>query len=54
MPISQAWFRRSNVLLLAVGVAVLALIVSASLWLTAASERYFEQVTAGAPIHNLS
>lgn len=46
MPISQAFFRRSNALLLTIGIAVLVGIVVTSLWLTSASERYFGEVTA--------
>lgn len=46
MPISQVLFRRVNALMLAAGIAVLAAIVGASLWLTAATERNFSEVVA--------
>ncbi|BCB17622.1 CHASE3 domain-containing protein [Bosea sp. ANAM02] len=52
MPISQAFFQRSNALLLAVGIAVLVVIVATSLWLTAASERYFGEVTAARAVRS--
>ena len=54
MPISQAFFRRSNAFLLAVGIAVLVIIVSTSLWLTTASERYFGEVTAARAVRSAS
>ena len=54
MPISQAFFQRSNALLLAVGIAVLVVIVATSLWLTAASERYFGEVTAARAVRSAS
>lgn len=52
MPISQAFFRRSNALLLAIGIAVLVVIVATSLWLTSASERYFGEVTAARAVRS--
>ncbi|SDH31156.1 His Kinase A (phospho-acceptor) domain-containing protein [Bosea robiniae] len=52
MPISQAFFRRSNALLLAIGIAVLVGIVATSLWLTSASERYFGEVTAARAVRS--
>jgi signal transduction histidine kinase len=52
MPISQAFFRRSNALLLAIGIAVLVVIVATSLWLTTASERYFGEVTAARAVRS--
>jgi len=52
MPISQAFFQRSNALLLALGIAVLVVIVATSLWLTAASERYFGEVTAARAVRS--
>lgn len=54
MPISQAFFQRSNALLLAVGIAVLLAIVATSLWLTTASERYFGEVTAARAVRSSS
>ncbi|RYE34763.1 MAG: GHKL domain-containing protein [Hyphomicrobiales bacterium] len=54
MPISQAFFRRSNALLLAIGIAVLVAIVATSLWLTSASERYFGEVTAARAVRSAS
>lgn len=54
MPISQAFFQRSNALLLAVGIAVLVVIVATSLWLTTASERYFGEVTAARAVRSSS
>jgi CHASE3 domain sensor protein len=52
MPISQALFRRSNALLLAIGIAVLVAIVATSLWLTSASECYFGEVTAARAVRS--
>ncbi|WP_293801331.1 ATP-binding protein [uncultured Bosea sp.] len=52
MPISQAFFQRSNALLLAVGIAVLIVIVATSLLLTAANERYFGEVTAARAVRS--
>jgi signal transduction histidine kinase len=52
MPISQAWFRRSNAVFFAVGIAVLLLIVATSLWLTTASERYFAEVTTARAVRS--
>lgn len=52
MPISQAFFQRSNALLLAIGIAVLVVIVATSLWLTTASERYFGEVTAARAVRS--
>ena len=52
MPISQAFFRRSNALLLAIGIAVLVVIVATSLWLTSASERLFGEVMAARAVRS--
>ena len=52
MPITQAFFKRSNALLLAIGIAVLVIIVTTSLWLTTASERYFGEVTAARAVRS--
>lgn len=52
MPISQAFFKRSNALLSAIGIAVLVIIVATSLWLTTASERYFGEVTAARAVRS--
>lgn len=54
MPITQAFFQRSNALLLAVGIAILLGIVATSLWLTTANERYFEQVLAARDLRSAS
>lgn len=54
MPISQAFFKRSNAVLLAIGIVILLGIVATSLWLTAASERYFGQVIAAREIRSAS
>lgn len=54
MPISQAFFKRSNALLLAMGIAILLGIVAASLWLTSANERYFGQVVAARELRSAS
>jgi signal transduction histidine kinase len=46
MPITQAFFHRSNLLLLAAGIAVLVLVVASSLWLTEQTRDHFDDVVA--------
>ena len=54
MPISQAFFKRSNAFLLAAGIAILLGIVATSLWLTTANERYFGEVVAARGVRSAS
>ncbi|HEY5796816.1 MAG TPA: CHASE3 domain-containing protein [Bosea sp. (in: a-proteobacteria)] len=54
MPISQAFFRRTNLLLLAAGIAALIAIVASSLWLTLATERNFDEVVAARAVRSAS
>ncbi|KPF72239.1 hypothetical protein IP69_04040 [Bosea sp. AAP35] len=54
MPISQALFRRTNLLLMAAGLAVLVAIVGSSLWLTLATERNFADVVAVREVRSAS
>jgi signal transduction histidine kinase len=54
MPISQALFRRTNILLLAAGIAALLAIVATSLWLTAATERNFAEVVVAREVRSAS
>lgn len=52
MPISQAFFRRTNLLLIAAGIAVLIMIVASSLWLTLATQRNFDDVVAARAVRS--
>ena len=54
MPISQAFFRRTNLLLLIAGIAALVTIVASSLWLTLATERNFDDVVAAREVRSAS
>ncbi|WP_376986363.1 CHASE3 domain-containing protein [Bosea sp. R86505] len=54
MPISQALFRRTNLLILLAGIAALIAIVAGSLWLTLASERSFAQVVETREVRSAS
>jgi signal transduction histidine kinase len=54
MPISQTFFRRTNLLLLAAGIAALLAIVASSLWLTLASERNFADVVVAREVRSAS
>lgn len=54
MPISQTFFRRTNLLLLAAGIAALIAIVASSVWLTLATERYFAEVVAAREVRSAS
>lgn len=54
MPISQAFFKRTNILLLAAGIAALLVIVSTSLYLTAAIERNFADVVVAREVRSAS
>ena len=54
MPISQAFFRRTNLLLLAAGIAALIAIVASSLWLTLATERNFDDVVGAREVRSAS
>ena len=54
MPISQAFFRRTNLLLMAAGILALVTIVAGSLWLTLASERSFAQVVDAREVRSAS
>jgi signal transduction histidine kinase len=52
MPVSRAAFIRTTILYLLGGIAVLVVIVSASLWLTLQSRAYFERVVAAREVRN--
>lgn len=54
MPINQALFRRTNLLLLAAGIAALLVIVTTSLWLTLATERNFTDVVEAREVRSAS
>ncbi|HEV7260653.1 MAG TPA: ATP-binding protein [Bosea sp. (in: a-proteobacteria)] len=54
MPISQALFRRTNLLLMAAGIFALVVIVVSSLWLTLATERNFEDVVDARAVRSAS
>jgi signal transduction histidine kinase len=54
MPITQTLFRRTNLLLLAAGIAVLVVIVATSLWLTLSIERNFADVVAAREVRSAS
>jgi signal transduction histidine kinase len=54
MPISQALFRRTNLLLMAAGIAALIAIVASSLWLTLGTERNFAEVVAAREVRSAS
>jgi len=52
MPISQAFFRRTNLLLMAAGILALIIIVVSSLWLTLRTERSFDEVVAAREVRS--
>ncbi|MDP3320571.1 MAG: histidine kinase, partial [Bosea sp. (in: a-proteobacteria)] len=54
MPTSQALFRRTNLLIMLAGIAVLVALVAGSLWLTLASERSFAQVVETREVRSAS
>ena len=54
MPISQALFRRTNLLLMVAGLLVLVAIVASSLWLTLATERNFDAVVTAREVRSAS